>query len=41
MSYDRYLERDSGRWLVLQCEECYNDLNEEGWCDYCMESEDG
>jgi hypothetical protein len=40
VSYDRYLSRDYGRWLVLECEECNNTLNDDGWCEYCMEDED-
>ncbi len=39
VSYDRYLNRDYGRWLVLECEECGNHLNDEGWCEYCTDEE--
>lgn len=39
VSYDRYLSRDYGRWLVLECEECGNHLNDDGWCEYCMEDD--
>lgn len=39
VSYDRYLSRDIGPWMVWECEECGNHLNDEGWCEYCMEDD--
>lgn len=39
MSYDRYLARETGRWLAWECEECNNHLNDEGDCEWCEEDE--
>ncbi len=35
--YAHYLERD---WLVLTCEECYSDLDENFNCPCCNEEDE-
>lgn len=40
MSYDRYLARDVGPYYTWSCDNCYEDLDDDGNCPYCYGEED-